>query len=89
MSPPSLNLRRRIIRAWQEEKPSVEELAERFAVGTATVKRFTRRFRETGSVDPRPHGGGQKDKILPDMLPRVQQLIEGNPDQELTEAYNR
>ena len=92
MSPLSLDLRRRIIQAWQEEKPSVEELAERFAVGTATVKRLTRRFRETGSVDPRPHGGGQKHKIPAEKLPRVQRLIEGNPDwavQELTEAYNR
>lgn len=92
MSPLSLDLRRRIIRAWQEEKPSVEELAERFAVGTATIKRLTRRFRETGSVNPRPHGGGQKHKIPPEMLPRVQRLIEGNPDwaiQELTVAYNR
>jgi len=56
MSPLSLDLRRRIIRAWQEDNPSVEELAERFAVGTATIKRLTRRFRETGSVEPRSHG---------------------------------
>jgi transposase len=53
MSPLSLDLRRRIIRAWQEEKPSVGELADRFVVETATIKRLTRRFRETGSVDPR------------------------------------
>lgn len=89
MSPLSLDLRRRIIRAWHEEKPSVGELADRFAVGTATIKRLTRRVRETGSVDPRPHGGGQKHEIPPEMLPRVQRLVEGNPDwaiQELTEA---
>ena len=70
----------------------MEELAERFAVGTATIKRLTQRFRETGSVDPRPHGGGQKQKVPPEMLPRVQRIFEGEPDwaiQELTEAYNR
>jgi transposase len=52
-----LDLRTRIIEAWQAEKLLVPELASRFKVGTATVKRFIRRFRETGSVEPLPHGG--------------------------------
>jgi transposase len=92
MSPLSLDLRRRTIRAWQEEKPSVGELVDRFALGTATIKRLTRRVLETGSVDLRPHGDGQKHKIPPEMLHRVQRFVEGNPDwaiQELTEAYSR
>lgn len=92
MSPLSVDLRSRIIQAWQKEKLGVPELASRFAVGTATVKRLIRRFRETGSVEPRPHGGGQRPKIPAEKLPRVQQLLEGNPDwsiEELTSAYNR
>jgi len=70
----------------------VQDLAERFAVGTATVKRLLRRFRETGSVEPRPHGGGQRPKIPTGKLPRVQRLLEANTDwsaEELTVAYNR
>jgi transposase len=92
MSPLSLDLRHRIIRAWQTEKADVAELAERFAVGTATVKRLIRRFRETGSVDPLPHGGGQRPKIPAEKLGRVRKLVEANPDwsvDELVEAYNR
>lgn len=92
MSPLSLDLRRRIIRAWQAEKPRVADLASRFSVGTATVKRLIRRFRETGSVEPRPHGGGQRPKIPAEKLPRVQRLLEANPDwsvDELAAAYNR
>lgn len=92
MSPLSLDLRRRIIRAWQKEKPSVEELAQRFSVGTATVKRLTRRFRETGSVEPLPHGGGQRPRIPAEKLLRVQRLVEANPDwsiEELAAAYNK
>jgi transposase len=87
-----MDLRRRIIQAWQAEKLRVPELADRFAVGTATVKRLIRRFRETGSVEPLPHGGGQKPKIPASKLPRVQRLLEANPDwsiEELTAAYNR
>jgi transposase len=92
MSPLSLDLRRRIIRAWQAEKLRVPELATRFSVGTATVKRLIRLFRETGSVEPRPHGGGQRPKIPVEKLPRVQRLLEANPDwslDELAAAYNR
>jgi transposase len=92
MSPLSLDLRHRIVGAWQREKLRVPELAERFTVGTATVKRLLRRFRETGSVEPLPHGGGQRPKIPAKHLPRVQRLVEANPDwsiEELAEAYNR
>jgi transposase len=91
MSPLSLDLRRRIIAAKQAEKLSVPELAKRFAVGTATVKRLIRRFKETGAVDPLPHGGGQKPKIPAEKLPRVQRLLEANPDwtvEEIANSYN-
>lgn len=87
-----MDLRRRIIKAWQAEKLQVPELAKRFAVGTATVKRLIRRFRETGSVEPLPHGGGQKPRIAAGKLPRVQRLLEANPDwsiEELATAYNK
>lgn len=92
MSPLSVDLRHRIIQAWQKEKARVPELAERFSVGTATVKRLIRQFRETGSIEPRPHGGGQRPKIPAEKLPQVQRLLEANPDwsvDELAEAYNR
>ena len=92
MSPLSVDLRQRIIQAWQNEKARVPELAERFSVGTATVKRLIRQFRETGSIEPRPHGGGQRPKIPAERLPQVQRLLEANPDwsvDELAEAYNR
>jgi transposase len=92
MSPLSFDLRVRIIQAWQAEKLRVPELASRFAVGTATVKRLIRRFRVTGSVEPLPHGGGQRPKIPAERLPRVQHLLEANPDwsvDELATAYNR
>jgi transposase len=92
MSPLSLDLRHRIIRAWQEEKVTILELAERFSVGSATVKRLVWRFRKTGSVEPLPHGGGQKHWIPVEKLVRVRKLVEANPDwsvDELAAAYNR
>lgn len=91
VSPLSLDLRERIIRAWQEKQLNVRELASLFDVGTATVKRLVRRYRETGSVEPSPHRGGQKPKIPEEKLPVVQRLLEANPDwsiEEFAAAYN-
>ncbi len=91
MTPLSPDLRSRIIQAWKAENLRVPELAKRFAVGTATVKRLIRRFRQTGSIEPLPHGGGQKSKIPAGKLARVRRLLEANPDwsvEELRAAYN-
>src|SRR5574342_447898 len=92
MRPLSIDLRRRIVQAWPAEKRSVPELASRFTVGTATVKRLIGRFKDTGSVEPRPHGGGQKPKIPPGKLARVERLLRANPDwtiEELARAYSQ
>jgi transposase len=54
-----LDLRSRVIAASQSgDHGSWEELAATFRIGRATVNRLIRRFRETGSVEPAPHGGG-------------------------------
>ena len=54
----SLDLRRRIIDAYDNGEGTQARLARRFKVGKATVERLVRLRRETGSVEPRPHGGG-------------------------------
>jgi len=37
----------------------IPELARWFRVGEATAKRIVSRFRETGSIEPKPYGGRQ------------------------------
>jgi transposase len=81
MVPLSDDLRQRIIDTWRKHKSlSNEELAERFAVGPATVGRLKRRFRESGSVAPKPHGGGQPRKISPEKERIVEALLQAHPD---------
>jgi transposase len=80
MVPLSDDLRRRIVRAWQKKGLSTEELAELFDVGTATIKRLKRGYRETGSIAPKPHGGGMPRKIKPDEEPVVEALLQAHPD---------
>lgn len=51
-------VRRRIVAAWLRQKLTTAQLAARFGVSMASVTRLKRRFRDTESVSPRPHGGG-------------------------------
>jgi transposase len=65
-------LRRRTVDSWREERLGIDELAERFRIGTATAKRLIRQYRETARVEPKPHGGG-KPRVLGDQERTVPQ----------------
>jgi len=80
----SLDLRERILEAWQGGVPW-EDIAGTFRVGIATVNRVIGRYRRTGSVEPRPHGGGQPAKIPDEDLPNLRALVERHPDATLAE----
>jgi transposase len=62
MRPISDDLRSRIHEARQAGE-STAEAAERFGVSTAFVRRLEQRFRLTGCLAPRPHGGGRAPKL--------------------------
>lgn len=62
-APLSLDLRQRILVAWQNGEGIWDEIGERFAVGVASVKRLVRRFRKSNSVAPLPHASGVPAKI--------------------------
>lgn len=77
MGPLSLDLRVRILEAYQHGEGSVRELAERFMVAPKTVQTYRKRWEVTGNVLPRPHGGGRNRK-LDDAL--LRQLLEEKND---------
>ena len=58
----SLDLRLRVHEARQAGE-STAEVAERFGVSPAFVRRLQQRFRLTGCLAPRPHGGGRARKL--------------------------
>jgi transposase len=62
MRPFSDDFRLRIHEA-RQDGASTAEVAERFGVSTAFVRRLQQRFRLTGSLAPRPHGGGRALKL--------------------------
>ena len=56
----SVDLRERVVGAWERGEGTQEEVAARFGVGVASVVRWVALKRETGSLKPRPKPGRQR-----------------------------
>lgn len=83
--PLSVDLRSRIIAAWQSATySSWKEIAETYGVGRATVIRLIRRFRATGSVAPAAHAGGLEPLIPEERLLEFE-LVQEQPDRTIEE----
>ena len=53
----SMDLRKRVVRACDEQIGTRVEIAEMFGVSTAWIRRLLQRRRETGDFSARPRGG--------------------------------
>jgi transposase len=85
----SMDLRERVVAARDRGEGTREQIAKRFQVGLAWVYRPLQRRRETGSIEPRPHGGGQKSAFDPPAAERPRRAVADRPDatpEELREA---
>jgi len=80
----SLDLRERVIGAWQKQTATQAEIADTFAVNVSTVKDWIKRFRETGSVDPLARGHEQP-LIKDAQAPALQALVDQLPEATLTQ----
>ena len=63
MSAYSLDLRHKILSAWQNKENTQRGLAKRFKVSLSFVRDFLRRYRETKEIAARPQGGDRRSKI--------------------------
>lgn len=89
MKPYSNDLREKIISAYQNGEGSMRSLAKRFSVSLNFVWLLIERFRETGRVDPKPHGGGQKPVIAGKHVDTLRELVRAHPDATLAELRDR
>src|SRR5206468_2638369 len=83
MQPLSNDLRQRILDAVDNKEGPRRKLAARFKVNTSTITKLLRLRRETGSYEPRPHGGGVIPTLDGDALERLGKLVEETPDATL------
>src|SRR5215217_2052055 len=86
MTPYSQDLRQRIVDTVQRGEGTIRQIAERFLVSVSFVTRLLRLYRGTGSVEPRPHGGGNPAVLMPEDLERLRELIRQRPDATLEEC---
>ena len=88
-APLSIDLRQRVVAAYQDKEGSMRHLSERFKVSLSFVRDLTRQYRQTGTVAPKPHGGGAIAKLGVAQLPIVRALVEDQPDALLEELCER
>src|SRR3954468_24056777 len=86
MTPYSQDLRQRIVHTIQRRDGTIRQVAARFLVSFSFVTRLLQLYRSTGSVEPRPHGGGNPAVLTPEDLQRLREFIRQRPDATLEEC---
>jgi transposase len=87
--PHPIELRLRVVHAYEAGEGTYPEIGQRFAVGEASVRRWVKQSRERGTLDPLPRGGGTPSEITAgDLSILLAALPDGNAG-ELTAVYNR
>jgi transposase len=76
----SQDLRKRVIVTVERGDGSLRQIARRFLVSVSFVTRLLRHDRTTGSVDPKPHGGGRQPALGPAQLKQLRALVHKRPD---------
>ena len=89
MRPYSLDLRQRVAAAVDNHQGSLRQLARRFFVSLSFVARLLALRRQTGTIQPRPHGGGRRPTLDGQDLQRLRQLLADQPDATLDELADR
>src|SRR3954466_14189966 len=89
MTPYSQDLRQRVLATVQRGEGSLRQIARRFLVSVSFITRLLRTHRSTGSLQPKPHGGGNPPVLGPEDWERLRELIRQQPDATLEECRQR
>src|SRR3954464_7217088 len=89
MKPISQDLRERILDTVQRGDGSLRQIARRFLVSVSFVTRLLQLHRSTGSLEPRPHGGGNPALLSPEDLQQLRELVQKQPHATLEELRQR
>jgi transposase len=81
----SIDLRESAVTAYEAGDLTERELANLYGVGEATLRRWRRRKRETGSVAPAARGGGPSLRVRPEDEPMVRAIVDEESDRNIEE----
>jgi transposase len=85
----SIDLRVRVVTACDARDGTRDQIAARFSVSVAWIRRLLQRRRETGSIAPKPRGGGRAPAFDAEAGRRLRQAVRADEDatlQELAQA---
>ena len=89
MKPTPVALRKRVVAARLEDGQSMGEIAERFRMPKGTVQNILERYREAGTVEPKPQNAGRKSAFSQRALQRLERDVLAHPDATLQELRER
>ncbi len=78
----SMDLRERVVSACDGTR---EQIAARFSVSVAWIRKLLRRRRQAGSIAPRPRGGGRAPAFDAQADGRLREAVRADPDATLAE----
>jgi transposase len=87
--PISLDLRERIVAAYDAQEGTREEVAKRFKVSLGMVKKLLAQRARTGDLRSRYRYCGRKARLLPERGAEMRQLVSREPDLTLVEIKQR
>jgi len=87
--PLSNDLRIRVLNAYLESDDSYETVAARFGVSVRFIRDLVKLHKETGSVEPRPHGGGAPARLSSEDLDALKRWVTAHPDWYVREFQER
>lgn len=80
MLPYSIDLRERVVAAYEEGLETIAEIAERFAVGQTFVKKMLRQKRATGSLEIKERRHGPRKRLSAKDHEWLRRLVEKESD---------
>ena len=89
MNPYSMDLRERVAAAVDLHTGSQRQIARRFRVSLSFITRLLRTRRRTGSLAPKPHGGGPPPALDRAGRVRLRRLVRKQPDATLEQLRQR
>jgi transposase len=85
----SVDLRQRILKAYDRGDATREQVASRFEVSLGMVKKLIQQRRHCGDIAPRHHRSGRKPIILDSHRRELRSLVSKQPDLTLEEIRAR
>jgi transposase len=85
----SLDLRQRVMKAYDEGKWTVGQIAERFKVGEWWVHKLKRQRKTGGDLGPRKGRVGQPRRFDAEQINRLTQYVDKHPDATLERIHEK